>query len=331
MGLAVRRLARFRALLREYGRFLDLMVDAVEKQSGGYVFDRAYVVSLADRALDAAEAVTFHLMALGSGVEPDLLQRLDRMKREVNAFLETRAPGVEDEVHLLREFYHLVFPLTAETDPESRVGTVHDLVYVLHERAGETVARFVRDVLDWEAAVEVRPGAGPRVNVVDLGEGLDLAVAPGSVCDASGVRSAALSVLMDGMSVETAAKTQVQDDRVCAVVTGERAFLLAFTRSGAFDLVDAQVTAAPEFNHIYARFAALPVPRGSLAGEVLRRVGFASAGTARGQSAWVSGLSAVETRERLGLVGRLFQRLSVLDRVGWDQVTVDSELAGLVA
>ena len=55
------RSTRFMHLLRHYGKFLDLLADADEKQAGDYVLDKQYIVSMAEILFEAAETVVFDL------------------------------------------------------------------------------------------------------------------------------------------------------------------------------------------------------------------------------------------------------------------------------
>ncbi|MGE5235576.1 MAG: PEP-utilizing enzyme [Acidobacteriota bacterium] len=64
--LLTRRIVRFRQLLGSYAAFLDLLEDAAEKQGGDYVLDRQYVIALADKAAEVADAAVFDLNVLTS-------------------------------------------------------------------------------------------------------------------------------------------------------------------------------------------------------------------------------------------------------------------------
>jgi pyruvate,water dikinase len=55
------RSTRFRQLLRNYGRILDRLADAAEKQAGEYILDRQYIVSLVEIVVDLAESIIFDL------------------------------------------------------------------------------------------------------------------------------------------------------------------------------------------------------------------------------------------------------------------------------
>ncbi len=60
------RATRFRQLLRSYGAFLSLLEDAAEKQGGGFILDRQYIVSLAEQVAEIADGVAFDLNVLTS-------------------------------------------------------------------------------------------------------------------------------------------------------------------------------------------------------------------------------------------------------------------------
>ncbi len=187
-GLLVRRIARFRRVLRSYGRFLDLVTDAAEKQGGDFVLDRSYVLALAERALDAADSMVFDFAVLtgdpgwrdGERARGPIRwerfeERLARLREEIQALLTgPDAPGSppsgsdeEPEYRLLRAFRRLAFPLTlGEAGPPvveaEACRSLHDLVHVVHERAGDSLAGLagIRHQIPQDLEVtSKRPGA----------------------------------------------------------------------------------------------------------------------------------------------------------------------------
>ncbi len=60
------RTARFRQLLANYGSFLALLEDAAEKQGGSFILDMQYVIALAERLAELADAMVFDLNVITS-------------------------------------------------------------------------------------------------------------------------------------------------------------------------------------------------------------------------------------------------------------------------
>ena len=60
------RTTRFRQLLGSYASLLALLEDAAEKQGGGYILDRQYVIALAEQVAELADAVVFDLNVITS-------------------------------------------------------------------------------------------------------------------------------------------------------------------------------------------------------------------------------------------------------------------------
>ncbi len=88
-----RRLTRLRRLNRCYRGFLGLFVDAAEKQGGGFILDRQYIVSLGERAFRLGYEIVFHSNVLQPGVAPESYAALDRLKADLRAlFAGSRRP-----------------------------------------------------------------------------------------------------------------------------------------------------------------------------------------------------------------------------------------------
>ncbi|HQU34790.1 MAG: hypothetical protein B7Z68_00765 [Acidobacteria bacterium 21-70-11] len=90
------RTTRFRQLLRSYGTMLELLDDAAEKQGGGFVLDRQYVVALAEQVAELADAVVFDLNVLTSQQHLAFYGAVDRLRSELRGVLE-REPGSDPE------------------------------------------------------------------------------------------------------------------------------------------------------------------------------------------------------------------------------------------
>lgn len=81
------RTTRFRQLLRSYGTMLELLDDAAEKQGGGFVLDRQYVVALAEQVAELADAVVFDLNVVTSQQHLAFYGAVDRLRSELRGVL----------------------------------------------------------------------------------------------------------------------------------------------------------------------------------------------------------------------------------------------------
>jgi len=84
------RLGRFRDLVEQNDRVLELIADAGEKLGGEYVFDATYLRDLADRLQGAARAVVEDLNAIAQGRYTELGTALAEIDEAVRAALECR-------------------------------------------------------------------------------------------------------------------------------------------------------------------------------------------------------------------------------------------------
>jgi pyruvate,water dikinase len=89
------RCTRFRQLLRNYGRILDRLADAAEKQSGEYILDRQYIVSLAEIVIDLAESVIFDLNVIAENQHSAFHNALGKFSTEARRII---ANGTSTEI-----------------------------------------------------------------------------------------------------------------------------------------------------------------------------------------------------------------------------------------
>ncbi len=92
------RLTRLRRLNRCYREFLGLFVDAAEKQGGGFILDRQYVVSLTERAFRLGYEIVFHASVLGSGISLGEYAVLDRLKVAARDLLAGKGMALESRL-----------------------------------------------------------------------------------------------------------------------------------------------------------------------------------------------------------------------------------------
>jgi pyruvate,water dikinase len=88
------RSTRFRQLLKNYGRILDRVADAAEKQAGEYILDRQYIVSLVEIVIDLAESIIFDLNVITDNRHCAFYDILGRFNSE---FGSTLAAGSASE------------------------------------------------------------------------------------------------------------------------------------------------------------------------------------------------------------------------------------------
>jgi len=91
------RLQRFRVVLDENNRVLELIADAEEKLSGEYIFDRQYLKSLADKLAQSTRSLVYSLNAITANRYPELVNGLEIIGAEIQAILNERnsVPGAK--------------------------------------------------------------------------------------------------------------------------------------------------------------------------------------------------------------------------------------------
>lgn len=91
------RVTRFGQLLRGAEALSALREDAAEKQGGGFILDRQYVISLAEQVAELAEGVVFDLNVLTSRAHLSLYERADQLRNDLRGiFAKERHGGAED-------------------------------------------------------------------------------------------------------------------------------------------------------------------------------------------------------------------------------------------
>jgi pyruvate,water dikinase len=472
------RSTRFRHLLANYGRILDLLADAAEKQGGGYVFDQRYVVSLSETLFDLTESVVFDLNIMTdmrNAAFYDVLERLRteaqelissaaaergpapapapptkrpsaqelsaaiarheeiykhkgqvasrgvasgpvfrlggesnagsfppggvltameirpdaeliRLMKQACAILtdfggpashmasvarEFRIPTIvgladvsralapgeivtvdaddnavyrgrvqelldyyaserltteeESEYRLLRGLRRAVFPLTLKKSGApasmSDINTLHDLVHLAHELAGDVMAELLLTRRDLKRAAVDIDSEFHDARLIDMGNGLEPVTAPGE--DLPRVRSAPWrsfwSGLRQGSAQVEAAPADAEALKLMSLITDDYAEIV-MARPKGFDMAEARFGENRDMNYLYCRFdGAAPEggARGTAAAEVLARLDFAAARTASAVTAWISGLPAAEMAERMAIVGRLAGWLARMDSGAW--------------
>ncbi len=99
-GLLNLRATRFRQLLRNYGKILDRLTEASEKQAGEYILDRQYVISSAEIVIDLAESIIFDLNVITDNRHYAFYDALDKFRSEIRSILAADSasePSAADE------------------------------------------------------------------------------------------------------------------------------------------------------------------------------------------------------------------------------------------
>ncbi len=130
------RCTRFRQLLRNYGKILDRLADAAEKQSGEYVLDRQYIVSLAEAVIDLSESVVFDLNVIADNRYSTFYDALGKFNVEIRRIVSA---GSTSEISLS--------PKESRISPDNispnRLAAAIDNAQVLFHNSGQIACRGV--------------------------------------------------------------------------------------------------------------------------------------------------------------------------------------------
>jgi pyruvate,water dikinase len=273
---------------------------------------------------------------------------LDRVQ-ELLDYYETERLGQDEETEyqILRRLRRFMFPLTLDdgAGTGAELGdcrTLHDLVHLAHELAGEAQFELITNVRDFKkTSAELTTSSKVPFYAIDVGGGLAQADPAAGDPELFEVRSLPLRMFVRGMEqvFDRGSQTPgpgVLPSSVMAAVTEEHANMMVL-QPGGFDIVDAMVGENRDSNHIYCRFASTvgggedEAVRGAVACEVLSRLDFAAARTTRATAAWLSGVPRTETEERLTIIGRLGACLLETDAAGWERTSRDAYVDTFIA
>jgi len=269
--------------------------------------------------------------------------------RELLEYDEAERLGHEEEAEyrILRRLRRFMFPLTLDEDAGlgAELGdcrTLHDLVHLAHELAGEAQFGLVMGLQDLDkASREFTAGLDVPIYAIDVGGGLTETNPDLDGPEFGDIRSLPLRVFVVGMD-EMFRKSSPKfgplesPPTVTATVTEEHANIMVQWRDG-FDIVDSMIGESKESNHIYCRFASSTrdyeneTVRCAVSCKVLSRLNFAAARTTRATAAWLSGIPRTEMEECLTIVGRLGAYLLETDAAGWDKESSDSYVDSFMA
>ncbi len=339
------RTTRFRQLLGSYGKLLALLEDAAEKQGGGFIFDRQYVIALAEQLAELADAAVYDLNVITSHENLAFYDVAERLRDDLRRIVARRSENPplaeseeEEEYRLLRSVRRAVFPLTladAQTEPSLRgCRTIHDLVHLARSLSGDALCSLLT-ARPGAASGRVRfeGSAGREAHVVVLAGSL-----PSGSLALSDVPSRPLRAFLDGLLFQQGSVGSPPPGRpTCtldAAATDEHCLVVRTLPSG-FDMLDATAGETPETNTVYCRFAPRgeddpEAARGTLASGVLARLGFSVTVTRREVSGWTRGLACSETGERVRILGGLSRRLAEVSLGGFSRDEIASNVEAFV-
>ncbi|OHB67980.1 MAG: hypothetical protein A2V70_09840 [Planctomycetes bacterium RBG_13_63_9] len=129
---------QFQQLLRNYGRILDLMADAAEKQGGGFVLDSQYVVSLVSELVNLSKAVVFDFMAITGRFDASLLRHMEDIELEGRQILAEHESLQDPQCRSDPTQQPASLPKTVDPDDLARALGSHP---VLYRGTGQVVCR----------------------------------------------------------------------------------------------------------------------------------------------------------------------------------------------
>jgi len=236
----------------------------------------------------------------------------------------------EMEYRLLRRVRRRVFPLSLlsvrDRFPDvSDIKTVHDIVYLAHELAGEHLADLARNS---SILVKNPKHAEEAPFLLSLGAGANTSIQ----ADPS------LSVLANFV---TGYREFVQEDDLdLAKKAGRRVFVLPDKETAVmimplargYDIVDAMMSGNESNNYIYCRFDSgfwnldHKFARRNAVINILTHLNFATAETNRAVTGWEARLNESATGERLRILGRVCGFLDQKDRLGWQRGRTSAQI-----
>jgi hypothetical protein len=315
------RLVRFRRLLRQYGRMIALSADAAEKQSGEFILDKAYILTLSDKAFETIEGMIYDLNVLTG-------QQYLRFYDAVGAFREKTATLIkagshapssapeereEPEYRLLREMREMLFQTNSLAGPSNKQSfgsSLFDIAESAQEAAADCLAQLTRSLGSTHppAAVHGIDLLPVRTSVVDLMNSLAGRKELLQIPDPLSIDSAPTREFLTAFFAPEIWKNGSRDPAavksasLVAVGLEDSMHATVFHQEG-YDLLDAYLSGAPNSNYIYCRFAS--GSGFSAAAEILARLGFWVSKTRHGITGWLASQPPGEAVAKLAAIGKM--------------------------
>jgi phosphohistidine swiveling domain-containing protein len=214
------RVTRYRQLLRRYGSLQSLIEDAAEKQGGGFILDRQYVVSLAEQVVEIADAVVFDLNVLTSQRNLPFYEQVERLRSELRSLLAEEGTGTPAGLR----------KAASSTVPPAALAAALARARVLYRGRGQVACRGLAAGPVWNLGPSTEPEAVPEGCVLVAA---DLSAGPGALDS----MKRAGAVLLDRGAVGGPAARRARELRLPAILGLEDATSLL--ASGGEVTVDA--------------------------------------------------------------------------------------------
>lgn len=313
-------LARFRHLLRQYGQIIALCKDAADKQSGQYIFDKAYIVVLVDRAFEAAEGMAYDLNALSGEQYLNLHKKVETIRQRTAEMLEaesspSQALNNEEELEyrVLRKVREILCRSEAAAPSIGEGLTEPNFFGVLQsvlQAAGDTIVKMVRSSPLPRPSTEASSGTVYPIDtcMVDL---MNMPAVSGfrsshtpCLCADSVASREFLAAFFSPEIWRDDCSFSI--DRQSTNLVGyhlAESMNVTIVHNGGYDLFDVSLGCTAAWNYIYCRF-----PRGpalTLAGEILKRLGFFVTSTEPELTGWIDSQPLGETISKLKMIAKL--------------------------
>jgi len=313
-------LARFHHLLRQYGQIIALCEDAADKQSGQYIFDKAYIVALADRAFEAAEGMAYDLNALSGEQYLNLYKKVETIRQRTAELLKAESsPSLaanneeELEYRVLRKVRETLCPSKAAAPSMGEELTDPNFFGVLQsvlQAAGDTIVRMVRSSALPHPSTEISSGMPFPIDtcMVDL---MNIPAVSGSLSSQAPYHCTdslgSHEFLTAFFSPEIwRADFSFSTDRQSTSLLGchlAESMHVTIVHNGGYDLFDIFLGRTTARNFIYCRFPHGPAH--TLAGGILERLGFFVTSMEPELTGWIASQPLDETISKLKMTAKL--------------------------
>jgi hypothetical protein len=296
-----------------------LCADAAEKQSGEYILDRAYVLSLSDKAIETAQAMIYDLNVLTGDryaglydAAESIRHRATALFKEASTSLSSQGEKEEPEYRLLRNMREMLFAEKSMARPDedsSRVG-LFGVVQSVQKAAGDSLAALMRSSAAFPFSAETHGSAIPEIktSVMDLMKGLSGSDGSSLLSDPFSIDSAPTREFLTAFFSPEFWKGRSHDpadpDSAVLVACGlEESMNAEIFQGEGYRLFDAFLSCAPEANYIYCRLRS--DAKASVAAGILEKLGFFVSSTQDELTGWISSQPLNETAAKLKATAKM--------------------------
>ncbi len=325
------RLARFRHLLRQYGRMIALASDAAEKQSGEFILDKAYILALGDRAFETTEGIVYDLNVLTSQRHLEFYDAVDLLRAKTTMLIKmwlsasSSAPNgsEEPEYRLLGNIREMLFQANSPVIPSNKRSsdcTLFDIAESAQEEAADALADLTRSLNRAYSPPNAPARLLPiRATVIDLMHSLAGSKEPSGIPDPLSADSAPTKEFLAAFFARQLWSDRFYDpaalESACLVAFGlEDSMNAAIFHQGGYYLLDAYLSCTADSNYIYCRFP--PGNEPSAAAGILARLGFSVSKMRPGATGWFALQPLDVTIVKLEAIGKMAAFLLQLSITG---------------